>query len=93
MKDKQPQLPKPPSKNYLADREWAHKNLTEISKQYPNQWVAVFNKTIISASLNGAEVERITFEKLGHQDFFIFYAEKGIHVYYFPTKICNQIRS
>jgi hypothetical protein len=81
MKDKQPQSPKPPSKNYLADREWAHENLAEISKQYPNQWVAVFNKKIISASANGAEVERISFKKLGHQEFFIFYAEKGIHVY------------
>jgi hypothetical protein len=81
MKNKPLQLPQPPSKNYLADREWAHQNLAEISKQYPNQWVAVFNKKIISASINGAEAERISYEQLGHQDFFIFYAEKGIHFY------------
>jgi hypothetical protein len=81
MKNKHPQLPKPPSKNYLADRKWVHKHLAEISNQYPNQWVAVFNKKIISASVNGAEAEKNSSEKLGHQEFFIFYAEKGIHVY------------
>ncbi|MBC8182380.1 hypothetical protein H8E88_14860 [candidate division KSB1 bacterium] len=75
------QLPARPKKRFLSDREWAHKHFAEISKQFPNQWVAVYNKKIISANINGSEVEKTTSKKLGHQDFFIFFAEKGIHVY------------
>lgn len=81
MNDKQSKLPKPPSQNFLSDREWAHEHLAEISKQYPNRWIAVHKKRIISANENGAVVERISHEKLGHYSFFIFYAEEGVHVY------------
>ncbi|MBW1613956.1 MAG: hypothetical protein JRJ57_08300 [Deltaproteobacteria bacterium] len=55
--------------------------MNEISEQYPNQWVVIFNKKVIGAGRSGSEAEQIATEKVGDQEFIILFAEKGIRVY------------
>lgn len=75
-------LPPSPSKEYWEDSQWALEHATELSEQYPNQWVAIVNKEVIATGRDGSEVEKITVEKTGRQEFVIIFAEQGIHVYH-----------
>ena len=74
-------LPSPGSKEYWEDSKWAYEHMNEISEQYPNQWVVIFNKKVIGASRSGSEAEQIATEKVSDQEFVILFAEKGIRVY------------
>ena len=74
-------LPSPVSKEYWENSEWAYEHMKEISAKYPNQWVVVFDKKVITASRSGSEAERIAKEKVGSREFVILFAEKGIRVY------------
>lgn len=83
LKEKTPpsSLPSLAPKEYWEDSRWVSEHFSEIAQQYPNQWVAVVDKKVIATGKDGAEVEKITFEKTGRQEFVIILAEKGIHVY------------
>ncbi len=74
-------FPSPGPKEYWEDSKWVNEHAEEISLQHPNQWVAVVDKMVIAAGIDGAEVEKTATEKAGQKDFVIFFAEKGIHVY------------
>jgi hypothetical protein len=74
-------IPPPGPKEYREDSEWAYEHMNEISEKYPNQWVIIFDKGVIAASINGSEAEQIAREKVGDQEFVILFAEKGIRVY------------
>jgi len=76
-----------PSKEYWKDSRWAHANIAEIAKEYPNLWVAIVDKKVVAAGKVIAEVERITQEKTGRKDFPVILAERGIHVYKDQTGI------
>jgi hypothetical protein len=74
-------LPKSSSPQYWEDSRWSLDHDAEISEKYPNQWVFVFNKNVVAAGKDPNEAERIAIEKVGKQEFVIFFAEKGIHIY------------
>ncbi|MBL7075131.1 hypothetical protein ISS37_07830 [candidate division KSB1 bacterium] len=81
MKTQNVQLPNPAPKKYWEDSRWAHEHSVEISERYPNQWIAILNKKVIAAGKDGSKVEKNGAEKAGDQEFVIFFAEKGIHIY------------
>jgi len=64
-----------PPKEYWDDNNWANEHLGEISQSYPNQWVAIVDKTVVAAGKNLSEV------KTGRKEFPIVFAERSIHVY------------
>lgn len=74
-------LPSPAPKEYWEDSRWANEHYSEIAQQYPNLWVTIVDKKVIAAGKSIAEIEKFTVEKTGRQEFVIFFAEKGIHVY------------
>ncbi len=74
-------LPSPGPKEYWEDSEWAYEHMNEISEKYPNQWVVIYDKKVVTASTSGSEAEQIAREKVGNQEFVILFAEKGIRVY------------
>lgn len=74
-------LPYPPSQRYWEDSRWAHEHASEIAERYPDQWVAVTGQQVVAAGEDGAEVEGIAMEKVGHRQFVMIFAEKGIYVY------------
>jgi len=75
-----PPIPKTP-KEYWDDSKWANENFTEISKKYPNLWVAIVNKKVIASGKVISEVRKTAQEKTNRKHFPIILAEKGIHVY------------
>ncbi len=65
------------SKEFWDDNEWSLEHATEISKRYPNQWVAIVDKQIIAAGKNAKEVGKVTIRKSGRKEFVIYFAEQG----------------
>ena len=47
----------PLPKGWIEDRNWAHEHMDEFVEKYPNQWVAVYNKEVVSVGTNLGEVE------------------------------------
>jgi len=37
------------NKDYWEDSRWANSHLDEISREYPGQWVAIANRTVVAA--------------------------------------------
>ena len=75
-------VPPPSPKKYWEDRKWVSEHISEISEKYPNQWVVVADKKIIAAGEDGQAVRDKALKMVEHEDFVIFFSEKGIHVYY-----------
>jgi hypothetical protein len=40
----------------------------ELAQQYPDQWVAVFNKQVVAAGKNAGEVLQLAQEKTGERE-------------------------
>lgn len=70
------------SKKSQQVRNWVYEHYDELVKSYPNQWVAVVDKKVISYGKNLGEVEKISKDKTGENEIFTIFVEKGIHVYY-----------
>ena len=81
MKTEHTPLPTPPPKEYWEDHDWAYDHLSEISRQYPNLWVAVVDKKVVAAGKVIDEVRATARQKTGRQSFPVILAERGIHVY------------
>jgi hypothetical protein len=80
-------LPSPGPIEYWEDSKWASEHFTEIVKEYPNQWVAIVDKKVVAAGRTIAEVEKKATEKTGRDEFPIYFAERGIRVYNYRTRI------
>ena len=81
MKTEHIPLPIPPPEEYWEDHDWAYDHLSEISRQYPNLWVAVVDKQVVAAGKVMSEVRATACQKTGRQSFPVLLAERGIHVY------------
>lgn len=67
-------------KRFWEDKEWAFANYSELLRQYPNMWIAVLNKKIISASPDLGKVEAMK-AKTGKKHIPVIFLEDGSHVY------------
>jgi hypothetical protein len=70
---------KTPSR-YWDDSDWAIANAQMLSQQYPNQWVAIYNKKVIAHHKELGRVARQAL-KLDFNDPVFTFSERGIHVY------------
>ncbi len=75
-----PPIPKTPQE-YWDDSKWANENITEIVREYPNLWVAIVDKKIVTSGKIISEVRKIAYKKTNRIHFPVIFAEKGIHVY------------
>lgn len=83
--------PVPPTpKEYWDDRDWVHEHISEITEQYPNQWIAVVDKQVVAAGKVIAEVRNEAEQKTGRKHFPVIFAERGIRVYKNLSKVPNQ---
>lgn len=65
---------------YWDDSDWAIANAQTLSENYPNQWVAVYNKKVIANDKElGPVVNRA--REHGAGDAVFTYIERGFHVY------------
>lgn len=44
------------SKEFWDDKEWAFSHYSELMEKYPNQWVAIASKEVISA---GSDLKKV----------------------------------
>jgi hypothetical protein len=74
------------SSRYWDDSDWAIANAQMLSEQYPNQWVAIYNKKVIA---HAKELGRVAVQaqKFGVTDPVFTFSERGIHVYRYSTPI------
>lgn len=70
-----------PPKEYWEDEKWINENGTELTKHYPNMWIAVVNKRVVAYGENLREVINRAKEIAGHEHFPVHFVEKGVHVY------------
>ncbi len=66
---------------YWQDYRWANEHMSELVRDYPNQWVGVADKQVVAVGSDVKSVEREVKEKLHQEEFPILFVERGIHVY------------
>ena len=70
-----------PPKQYWEDEKWLNKNGTKLSQKYPNMWIAVVNKKVVSYGKNLSNIIEKAKKIAGHEHFPVDFIEKGAHVY------------
>jgi len=73
----------PLPKGYIEDRNWAHDHMGEFVEKYPNQWVAVYNKEVVSVGTDLGEVEKEADKKAVDRPAFCVFAWR---VFWFRDK-------
>ncbi len=68
-------------KQYWEDSKWANRNFTEIVRQCPDMYVAIYKKKVVASGKTIAEVEEQAYEKTSVEELPIMFAEKKIYVY------------
>lgn len=71
------------SKKYLEDLEWARNNHTELLKKYPDQWVAIVNKKVVSFGNDLSKVREEARSKTNLTEIPVMFVECGEHIYAF----------
>ncbi len=70
-----------PSKDYWSDRDWIIEHYSELMEEYPDEWIAVYNQTVVSHGKNGEEVLSEGRERTGKKTIAMMFIECGSHVY------------
>ena len=74
--------PIPPIPNeFWEDDDWAFDNYDMLVRSYPDQWVAVVDKQVISAGDDATKVIEMAEKKTGRKEFPVIFVEKTIRVY------------
>lgn len=78
-----PDFPKPKlaPREYWEDKEWVNENYTELAQKYPDQWIAVYDKEVISANKNLGEVEKVIQSKKLKRQCAYIYVEGTMRAY------------
>lgn len=79
-------LQKKTSSRYWDDSDWSIANAQMLSENYPNEWLAIYNKRVIAHHKELGQVARQA-EAFGVHDPVFTYSERGIHVYGYSTSI------
>ncbi len=73
--------PQIPPKNFWDDDSWAHENYQTLLKNYPNQWVAIFNKAVIGAHEDLKILKKFLAKKIKSHVVPLIHIEDASHVY------------
>ena len=68
-------------KRFWEDDKWAEEHYSELIKKYHSQWIAVFNKKVISYGKNLAKVKEEAVLNVGKQKIPTLFIESGDQVY------------
>lgn len=81
-------LPPRPPQRYWEDSEWGVQNIRMLTKKYPDEWAAIFDKKVVR---HHAELGQVlaAVEKRGLQSPVIKFVERGIRVYKYFAKVSN----
>ncbi len=73
-------IPKMPTRFWDDDR-WANEHYWELTRKYPNQWIAVVNREVVAHGKNLAMVEKEARKKTSEDHISLTFAEGDIHVW------------
>ena len=68
-----------PPKRFYKDRDWAHKHLNDLAREYPDLWVAIYKKKVVASGKNLAEVKKMGEQKTKKEQCFYLLAQ--VHWY------------
>lgn len=70
-------------RKYLEDVKWGLNNYFNLMKKYPDKWVAIVDKRIVSAGENIDKVESEAAKKSGKdkKNIPVVFVERGAHIY------------
>ena len=61
----QPVKFKPLPARFWEDERWLFEHVAELARQYPEQWVAIYNKKIVATGRSRKEARQAATKKLG----------------------------
>lgn len=79
--DQMPLQERPIPEGYWEEEDWAWAHYAEFMKQYPDQWIAVWQKQVVAHAASLDETEAIALEKTGMSQVPVIFVEGRIHVY------------
>lgn len=68
-------------KRFWEDDEWAEEHYDELVRKYPQKWVAVVHKKVVSVGDSPTKVREEARKKTGAEHIPITFVERGIVVY------------
>lgn len=74
-------MPKPPPREFWDDDKWIVENITSLSKSYPDQWIAVVDRKVVSSGDNLREVIDKAKQLTGRNQIPTHFVEKGVRAY------------
>lgn len=69
------------TKEYWEDMEWALDNYQKLMEKFPDEWVAVVKKKVVSSGKNLRNVEDEAKKRTGKRRIPAIFVESGAHVY------------
>ena len=76
--------PKPLPTRYWEDEKWLEENIVELTRRYPDQWIAVLNRQVVAANRHLGEVNKIAYqreEEVGQGQCVYEFVEGGVRIY------------
>lgn len=73
--------PQIPPKTFWEDDNWAHENYQTLLKNYPSQWAAILNKTVIYANEDLKIVKAFIAQRIKGKVVPLLRVEDASHVY------------
>ncbi|MFQ6062780.1 MAG: DUF5678 domain-containing protein [Methanosarcinales archaeon] len=68
-------------KQFWEDLKWGRKHRSELLMQYPDQWIAIDNKKVISAGKSLSAVEEEAKKKTKKKQIPLLFIDCGDHIY------------
>lgn len=72
---------RPIPEGYWAEEEWAWAHYAEFMKEYPDQWIAVWQQHVVAHGESLVETETSAQEKTGLPQVPVIFVEGRVHVY------------
>lgn len=66
-----------PSPQYVRDLEWIGRHLDSLSRQHPNQWVAVHKGKVVSTGRNLGKVKAEAHRKHHTREIPVYFVDDG----------------
>ncbi len=66
---------------FWENRQWIFEHYNELTQNFADKWIAVFNGKVVASGNSISEVEKIAKKKIGEKCLPVTFIEKGVHIY------------
>ena len=68
-------------KEFWDDMKWGRVHYSELVRKYPDKWIAIVDKKVISSGESIKKIRKEAMEKTGRKHIPVIFVEFGAHVY------------